>query len=110
MNLNIGSSVFKREAKDADKVRRHLERNGWELTGSMGSRVFYYENSGVNLTVVDGAMGTVILPSGPLRGAIFGKNMELFSDRSVVGAGANTNGGTESGRPEDSRRSENTYQ
>lgn len=104
-DLNFGSSVVKREAKDVDKVRQHLERSGWELTGSIGSRAYQYESSGVSITVMKGPLGTVIFPSGPIRGSILGKNNVLFSDTSVIGAGSSVKN-KEQKAPKDNRRTD----
>lgn len=91
MNINIGSSVFKREAKSMDEVTNILKRNGWSQTGSLGSRVKYFENSGLSVTVVDGPMGTLIIPSGPIRGRMFGNSGLMTNQTSVIGAGADSN-------------------
>ena len=90
LNLNIGTSVMKREAKDIDEVTSQLRRNGWEQTGSLGDRVKYFENSRINITVIEGPMGTVILPSGPIRGRLFGDSGLMANQTSVVGLGADT--------------------
>lgn len=107
MNLNFGFSVFKREAKDMANVERHLSRDGWEKTGEVGERVAYYEKSGINVTVIGGPRGTVIMPSGPIRGTVFGKNNKLFSDTSVIGAGKDTSNDSEESQIRGSRRSNN---
>lgn len=86
--VNIGTSVIKRENKPADEVIRLLQQRGWSTTGTIGDRVTYLENSGINITIIDGAMGTVIIPSGPIRGRIFGENTGFFSNVSVIGAGS----------------------
>lgn len=91
LNLNFGTSVIKREAKPASRVRASLERDGWtEISEVAGGRIAYYERSNINITVVDGPAGTVIMPSGPIRGRVFG-NMELFSRDSVLGLSSSTN-------------------
>lgn len=87
--VSLGTSVIKREDRPADQVITLLQRRGWEVTGRVGSRITYLENSGLNITVVEGPMGTIIMPSGPLRGRIFGENTMFFSNRSVIGAGRN---------------------
>lgn len=84
LNLNLGSSVVKREAKPASRVKSSLERDGWSRISEVaGGRIAYYERSSINITVIDGPAGTVIIPSGPIRGKVFG-NMELFSRDSVL--------------------------
>lgn len=88
--VSLGTSVIKREDKPADQVITTLQRRGWEVTGRVGNRVTYLENSGLNITVIDGPMGTVIMPSGPLRGRIFGENVRFISSRSVIGEGKST--------------------
>lgn len=106
LNLNFGSSVFKREAKSKMAVERHLQREGWEKTGDIGDRISYFESSGINITVVDGPMGTVILPSGPVRGTIFGVDNKLFSESSVIGAGADNENKDERSQMTGSRRTD----
>lgn len=86
---------MKREARDADEVVRKFTRDGWEVTSKFGDRLTYLEKSGINITVVDGPMGTLIMPSGPARGKIFGKEVNLFSRTSTIGLGAKTSGGSE---------------
>lgn len=87
MELNIGTSVFKREDRPASEVISLLQSRGWEKTGTLGDRVTYLENSGIGITVIQGAAGTLIIPSGPIRGMIFGRDNKLFSNVSVIGAG-----------------------
>lgn len=87
MELNIGTSVFKREDRPAREVISLLQGRGWEKTGTLGDRVTYMENSGIGITVIQGAAGTLIIPSGPIRGMVFGRNNKLFSNVSVIGAG-----------------------
>lgn len=99
MELNLGTSVFKREDRPAEQVIRLLSQNGWSRTGSIGDRVTYMENSGINITVIQGAAGTIIIPSGPIRGRIFGDNNRFFSNVSVIGAGRNT--GENNRRPQE---------
>lgn len=87
-NVNFGSSVLKREAKPMDEVANQLKRNGWEETGSIGSRARQFENSGLSVTVVDGPMATLVIPSGPIRGKVFGSSGLEANQTSVIGAGA----------------------
>lgn len=88
-NINIGLSTIKRESKPKQDVERQLLRNGWEETASLADdRVSYFENSGISVTVVEGPFGTVVVPSGPVRGPIFGKNVQLFSRKSALAMGA----------------------
>jgi len=90
LNLNIGTSVFKREVKSMEKVTNQLKRNGWEQTGSLGERVKYFENSRFNVTVIDGPAATVVIPSGPIRGRLFGDSGLMANQTSVIGAGSDT--------------------
>lgn len=90
LNLNIGMSVMKRETKDIDEVTNQLKRSGWEQTGSLGDRVKYFENSKMSITVIDGPMATLIVPSGPIRGRVFGDSGLMVNQTSVVGLGADT--------------------
>lgn len=86
--INIGTSVLKREAKSIDQVERQFTRNGWKRTGSaLGGRVVYLQNSGMNISIIEGPSGTVVMPSGPIRSKVFGSNFNLFSRTSVIGAG-----------------------
>jgi len=88
MNINFGLSVFKREAKPASEVEKKLSRDGWNKTGSVANgRVQYFEKSGINITTVSGPRGTVILPSGPIRGRLFGQGVGINMS-SVIGAGS----------------------
>lgn len=86
-NVNIGGSVIKREARPLSEVDRQLTGDGWEKTAQPLDRLAYYEKSGINITAMEGPRGTVIFPSGPLRGAMFGKNVSLVSRVSTIGAG-----------------------
>lgn len=89
--LNIGTSVLKREMSPISKVESRLLSKGWSKTGSaMGGRLRYYENAGFNITALEGPRGTVIFPSGPIRGVIFGENAVVASQTSAIGTGAKT--------------------
>lgn len=88
MNLNFGTSVIKREARPKAEVEAHLKRKGWSVEGKMGDRISYMSNSGMSITLIEGPSGTVILPSGPLRGSMLG-GVDFFSETSVLGAGKN---------------------
>lgn len=88
MNINFGGSVLKREAKEIDKVEKQLLSDGWEKTAHPTGRLRYYQKSGINITALGGPNGTVIFPSGPVRGKAFGSDFNLFSRTSVIGAGA----------------------
>lgn len=107
MNLNFGLSVFKREAKPKSRVETFLRREGWEKTGEIGDNVSYWENAGINITVVGGPRGTVITPSGPIRGNIFGEDNTLFSRTSVIGAGRDSEEQDSESQIRGSRRSDN---
>ena len=73
--VTISSSVVKRDSRGAQDVISELRNSGWNRTGSaVNGRVVYMENSGFSLTVVEGPMGTVVLPSGPVRGRLFGNS------------------------------------
>lgn len=89
MGLNFGGSVIKREAKPARAVRSRLERDGWNFVSEIaGGKISYYERSNINITVMEGPLGTVIIPSGPIRGRVFG-DTDLFSQESVLGMHSN---------------------
>lgn len=87
LNLNIGSSVVKREAKPKNEVVSQLTSEGWEITGEIGP-LTYLERSKINITVMKGALGTVIFPSGPIRGRLFGDSGFEFNQESVIGLNA----------------------
>lgn len=88
-NLSFGTSVVKRENKPIDDVAQKLVSDGWEKTGSVASgRVQYFEKSGIGITAIDGPLGTVIVPSGPVRGSVFGDEAVSFGKTSSIGAGA----------------------
>lgn len=91
LNLNFGGAVLKREARPIGDVEQVFTRNGWTVTGqAAGGRIRYVEEAGVNLTLIQGPLGTVIIPSGPIRGSVFSDTFEVFSRTSVIGAGAVT--------------------
>lgn len=88
LNLNIGTSVVKRESRPTEEVVAQLENDGWEMTGSIGGdRVLYFEKSGINITVMEGPMGTLVFPSGPVRGRLFGNSGLMAGKKSVLGTG-----------------------
>lgn len=86
---NLSFSVVKRETREFDEVQSFLDRKGWKRTGTLGSKVAYYQNAGVNLTVVDGPRAVLIFPSGPLRGRLFSENIGFgfLSEDSGLGMG-----------------------
>lgn len=89
LNLNIGLSTIKRESKPKEDVERALLRNGWEETESLaGDRLSYFENTGINVTVLETPRGTLVFPSGPIRGSLFGEDVKVFSRQSALGLGA----------------------
>ena len=92
--VNIGSSVVRRDSRELSRVRTELRGGGWRQTGSIGdNRIVYMENSGFSLTLVDGPTGTLIMPSGPVRGKLFGTSgLEVSSQRlSMTGGGMFSN-------------------
>ena len=94
-NFNIGTSVLKRETRSIGEVEQKLLNDGWRRTGSAaGGRVRYYEKSGFNITAVSGPMATVLMPSGPLRGSVFGDEAVTIGSMSTIGGGS-TNDGTQ---------------
>lgn len=73
LGINVGTSVLKREAKPISQVKSNFKSNGWEVTADLlGGRLVYVEKNGINLTLLSGPVGTVVFPSGPIRGAAFG--------------------------------------
>lgn len=90
LNASFGGSVVKREARSIDEVDKKLRNDGWDRTSSiLNGRLRYYSNSGVNITAFSGPLGTLIIPSGPVRGKLFG-DTELVSGASVIGLGKKT--------------------
>lgn len=87
LNLNIGSSVVKRETRPLEEISQQLREDGWTQTGSIGERILYFEKSGINITVMKGAMATLVFPSGPIRGRVFGDSGLMFGRASVIGTG-----------------------
>lgn len=88
-SLNIGGSVFKRETASIDEVEQKLVKDGWDKTGTAGGgKVRYYQKSGINITTISGPMGTIVMPSGPLRGRLFGDQAVGISQMSLMGMGA----------------------
>lgn len=105
-DINIGGSVFKREARDTDEVLRKLSRDGWNTVSRFGDRMTHLEKSGINITVVSGPAGTIIMPSGPVRGRIFGSEVGLFSKSSSIGLGKKKSG--DSKNPKDTVQNRST--
>lgn len=100
MELNL--SVIKRTSSDIDDVKDELDSGGFvEKKEIMDGRVSHHENSlGIGMTVVDGPLGTLVVPSGPVRGLMMGENSvgigDVFPD---VGGGDDNN--SESSQTED---------
>lgn len=94
MKVNIGTSVFKREAEPKSRVVSVMKSNGWEEKGTFAG-ITYLENSGINISVVQGpGGGTLVFPSGVIRGM-------MFSDR--VGAGSGSTVGIEDSPSKDTK-------
>jgi len=72
--IEFSSSTVKRTSKSIDQVHSELTEQGFEHTGdALDGRVHYHENEGgFNLTIVETRRGTVVIPSGPVRGNLFG--------------------------------------
>lgn len=88
LGINVGSSILKRETRTLDSITEQLQADGWVQTGSLGNRVRYFEKTGFNITAVEGPFGTVVVPSGPVRGRLFGSNSGLRANREgVIGTG-----------------------
>lgn len=89
MNLPIefSSSVVKRVNMDWDVFVSAVEESGFEQVSSIaGGRILYHENdAGFGVTLVNGPRAKLILPSGPLRGRLFGNTgLSLGSDRNKL--------------------------
>ena len=88
-NSNFGGSVIKRESATKEQVVEKFKKDGWRVTGSIGGgRIDYLQKSGINITIISGPRGTLVLPSGPIRGRIFGDSAVGFSNISLIGLGA----------------------
>jgi hypothetical protein len=72
---NVDLSVIKRRTESIDRMERRLRAQGFSQTESiLNGKVRYYENQeGIGLTLIDGPLGTVLTPSGPVRGTLFGE-------------------------------------
>jgi hypothetical protein len=83
MKINIGTSVFKREAEPKSRVVDVMKANGWRDKGSLAG-ITYLENSGINLSVVQGpGGGTLVFPSGVVRGMVFSDKVGVGDDSTV---------------------------
>lgn len=96
--FNISLSVLKRDSREIGEVDQILKNNGWTMTASVGpgDRIRYYEQAGFNITAIGGPSGTVILPSGPLRGRIFGDGVFLASSEGTLGETSTVKNNSES--------------
>lgn len=76
--MNIDLSVVKRRQEPVAQVVSELEQQGFKPTDTiLNDRVHYLENnSGIGLRVVQGAMATWVMPSGPVSGKVFGSGGE----------------------------------
>lgn len=84
--MNITFSVVKNVRYEPDEVESYLTQAGWSKTGeALNGRFRYLENSGINITLIDGMFGTTVIPSGPLRGAVFGSGVNIISSNSGLG-------------------------
>jgi len=86
-NINIGTSVFKRENRSYTDVLDQFQTDGWNKTGTLGSKATYLEKDGIGITVIDGPMATLVVPSGPIRGRLFGQSGLSIGKKSVLGTG-----------------------
>lgn len=78
--IDIDMSVFRSERRSIDDVERDLRRRGWKkVSEKRGGRVRYMENKGINLSLIQLPFRTVVVPSGPVRGFVFGDNVSLIS-------------------------------
>lgn len=88
-NSNFGGSVIKRESASKEEVVEKFKSDGWKVTGTIGGgKINYLQKSGINITVISGPRGTVVLPSGPIRGRLFGDKAVGLSSVSLIGLGA----------------------
>lgn len=81
---SFSTSVLKREDRPIEDVDNRLTNQGWKRTGQIArGRIRYYEKSGFNITAMQGPAGTVLFPSGPVRGLVFGDNAVTFANSSM---------------------------
>ena len=83
---NIELSVLKRYNADASDVHDFLEEQGFEhKSDALGGRIHYHESEGgFGLTLVEGPAGSLVLPSGPIRGSVFGSRSVSLGGESAV--------------------------
>jgi len=74
--IEFNSSVVKRVNMDWETFVDAVERSGFSQTGSAGGgRILYHENdAGFAVTLINGPRANLILPSGPIRGRLFGNS------------------------------------
>lgn len=72
--VEFSGSVVKRTSKPLEEVHAELTEQGFEHTGDvLSGKVHYHENEGgLNLTVIETRRGSLVIPSGPIRGSVFG--------------------------------------
>lgn len=106
---NINLSVVKRSTESIGPVSQSLEEQGFEDTGQlMDGRVRYFENpNGINLTVADGPFATLVFPSGPIRGSIFGNDAVGIGGGIIAGGEGGSEDSSDNGS-EPSNKSTNT--
>lgn len=110
--MDINLPVIKRTSSPMSDVIDSLEDSGFEQTGQMlGGAVRYYENDfGLGLSIFEAPRSTIITPSGPLRGAVFGSRSfgigDVMSESSKESSG---DGDEDSKSDERGRRAAENY-
>jgi len=87
LNINFGTSVFKRENRPFSDVVKQFQTDGWSRTGEFGNKLVYLQKDGIGITIANGPMATLVFPSGPIRGRLFGTSGLSVGKKSVLGTG-----------------------
>ena len=74
--IEFESSAVKRTSKSLDEIHQEFLDAGFEHTGTaLDGKIHYHENeNGLNVTLIETRRGSLVLPSGPIRGNLFGEN------------------------------------
>lgn len=72
--MDFELSVVKRLGTDIEMVSKQMAEAGFNKTGeALGGKAIYYEIAGINVTLIPTPTGgTLIFPSGPIRGKLKG--------------------------------------
>jgi len=80
--MELELPVFKRLSTDFADLHEQFEEAGFKHTGeALNGKVHYHESAGIGITLVEGPLGgTLVFPSGPVRGFIYGENSVRSGD------------------------------